>query len=236
LSNRKVDAREARRLRREGLSYAAIGRVFGASETAARVACDPAQAKRRREYTRRRGYITNNHSGLYRHPPSNEDESVRCAICGRVFYALSRHLLTQHGVTASEYRQRFPNSDTVSRQYRQHFRELASLRGFESWDKPSIVSAIRSWAAKYGSPPSAKEWATTGIRKKRPGRKGPRPSKTTVQKHFGSWNAAIVAAGFPPLAPGTFTPRRRRVGGDALGRRRRKRKTTSDPARERRTL
>lgn len=63
-----------------------------------------------------------------------------------------------------------------------------------SWKQETIVSAIREWADEHGRQPAASDWLPTvpeGV-----------PSVDTVQREFGSWNAAIEAAGFTPFAVG----------------------------------
>ena len=77
------------------------------------------------------------------------------------------------------------------------------------WDRKLIVEAIQSWAAKYGAPPAATEWNPAQAKKmrvdgddveKRFG-DGYWPYSNTVINHFGTWGAAIEAAGFPrPIA------------------------------------
>lgn len=53
-----------------------------------------------------------------------------------------------------------------------------------------IVERIQQWARAHGAPPSASDWLRTvpegGV------------AVSTVQREFGTWNAAIKAAGFDP--------------------------------------
>ena len=58
------------------------------------------------------------------------------------------------------------------------------------WTSEAIVAKIREWATGHGEPPVATDWQSAGDW----------PSVNTVQGAFGSWNAAIQAAGFIPLA------------------------------------
>ena len=79
---RKLDWEEARRLRREGLTYAEIGRHFELSEDAVRYACDEeARAKARQSAlaTMRR----KRRAGEYRHHD--------LAVCPRCLRVKSRH-------------------------------------------------------------------------------------------------------------------------------------------------
>jgi hypothetical protein len=61
------------------------------------------------------------------------------------------------------------------------------------WTEEAICYAIRRWAEEYGEPPRQRTWqrAIPGY-----------PSFDTVRKAFGSWNKALVAAGFPPRSRG----------------------------------
>lgn len=83
---RKFDHSEARRLHRDGLNYAEIGRLFGVSEDAVRYSCDP-EARKKRDAaalatTRRR-----RSAGAYRHhelaicPRCNGIMSRRSKLC-----------------------------------------------------------------------------------------------------------------------------------------------------------
>lgn len=71
------------------------------------------------------------------------------------------------------------------------------------WSRQSIVYAIDLWHRRHLRAPALREWATAGH---------DHPSYATVMRHFGSWNAAIRAAGLKPRQPGDVrnrTPRRR---------------------------
>jgi Homing endonuclease associated repeat len=76
------------------------------------------------------------------------------------------------------------------------------------WTRERIIKAIQR-AAKDGEPPKSTDWMS-GLAPGRKRRKtgsatSPRPdhpSHTRVQQVFGSWNAAIRAAGFPPRDAG----------------------------------
>jgi hypothetical protein len=77
--------------------------------------------------------------------------------------------------------------------------------GEPKWTPDAIVLAIQRWARDHdGRPPTARDWDRPRRRHdvNKPGRlNAPRsghPSKWTVVKKFGSWNAAIEAAGFEP--------------------------------------
>jgi hypothetical protein len=56
------------------------------------------------------------------------------------------------------------------------------------WTRETIVAAIQTWTQVHGTPPSARGWRTANGR--------PVPASSTVQAVFGSWSAALEAAGF----------------------------------------
>lgn len=77
-----------------------------------------------------------------------------------------------------------------------------------------ILSAIRRWVEIYGDVPSATDWnpyaaARMGhVERARVYEAGEWPSSATAVWHFGSWNAAITAAGFAPRPVGDGRVRR----------------------------
>lgn len=79
------------------------------------------------------------------------------------------------------------------------------------------IEAIRLWAELYGAPPVAQDWSATAARVN-PERwarwdRFDWPGLRAVQDVFGSWNAAIEAAGFMPNKPGRHR-RGARLGDD----------------------
>jgi hypothetical protein len=72
-----------------------------------------------------------------------------------------------------------------------------------SWDRSSILRALREWVGETGSPPRRMDWC--GERAERAGAaqrkwmgEHPRwPSSSCVTGHFGSWSAALEAADLP---------------------------------------
>lgn len=77
------------------------------------------------------------------------------------------------------------------------------------WPRERIVAAIQDYAERYGYPPGARDWnpamARRGLRDdiaERYYADGCWPNMSTVMARFGSWNAAIAAAGFMPLQTG----------------------------------
>jgi len=72
-----------------------------------------------------------------------------------------------------------------------------------SWDEPAILAALRDWAAETGAPPRSEAWSGNrpehaGPEQRKWMREHPRwPSGSCVRAHFGSWSAALEAAGLP---------------------------------------
>ena len=77
------------------------------------------------------------------------------------------------------------------------------------WTPELIVYAIELWVRRYGRAPVANEWDRAGE---------DHPSRQTVQRVFGRWNAAIEAAGCLPRRPGHHRVRGRAYQRDEHGR------------------
>jgi hypothetical protein len=94
----------------------------------------------------------------------------------------------------------------------QRAREQAARRqqGQRRAARQRVLEDIRAWQRRFGEPPSALDWNRTAARHSHGGWRWRRyestgrswPSAEGVRKLFGSWNAAIAAAGFAPRAPG----------------------------------
>jgi DNA-binding CsgD family transcriptional regulator len=68
------------------------------------------------------------------------------------------------------------------------------------WEQHEIVDAIRAWVAETGAPPSSTDWGAAGGPSAKWVRERPRwPGLAVVRRRFGSWEAAIDAAGHEPL-------------------------------------
>src|SRR5439155_10007861 len=77
-----------------------------------------------------------------------------------------------------------------------------------TWDEIDAISAVAHWTAKHGQPP---DWAQ-GLRLE-----PDHPHASTVFNRFGSWTAAIAAAGLDQLAERGWTiPSRPALAGGAL--------------------
>jgi len=59
----------------------------------------------------------------------------------------------------------------------------------QRWDRDRIVAAIRAFADEHGRPPTSKDWKRVGE---------DHPAWGSVVRHFGSFGAALSAAGFAP--------------------------------------
>jgi hypothetical protein len=62
-----------------------------------------------------------------------------------------------------------------------------------NWDRVAIVGALRAWAAEHGRPPSSADWRGADPT-------GRRPATYRVQREFGTWGAALDAAGVASAA------------------------------------
>jgi hypothetical protein len=131
-------------------------------------------------------------------------------VCGLAYHNVGAHLRL-HGLTGREYRQRFPGVPVSSEAFREMRRDIASdfpgavpIRlGKDGvpetyWTRVRIVAAIRQWAREHNDvPPSSTDWHRFAPRHT-PGQLSRyRPSAKRVEVVFGSWNAAVEAAGFP---------------------------------------
>jgi hypothetical protein len=67
-------------------------------------------------------------------------------------------------------------------------------QGFR-WTEELIVYAIDLWHRSHLRTPTVEEWETAGDN---------HPSRATVQRRFGSWSAAMRAAGFRPRSQGEY--------------------------------
>jgi len=69
-----------------------------------------------------------------------------------------------------------------------------------------ILASIREWVGLHHRPPNAADWNLAMARRtgqqwrvnRTLATRRPWPSVTSVRNHFGSWNAAITAAGYTP--------------------------------------
>lgn len=61
------------------------------------------------------------------------------------------------------------------------------------WTSDTIVYAITLWHRKHSRLPLTREWTQAGEN---------HPSRMTVSRVFGSWNEAMIAAGFHPRPRG----------------------------------
>jgi hypothetical protein len=92
------------------------------------------------------------------------------------------------------------------------------------WTREKIIAAIRAWVLTYEEPPVTRDWGRSGsdpdrvarfhrLRRDRIRKGYPAliPAANTVVERFGSWNAAIEAAGFQPRERGGQADRNKGV-------------------------
>lgn len=138
--------------------------------------------------------------------PLGEDPII-CRLCGRRLRIFGSHLRWAHGIEVGEYRRRFPDAPTVAdseREVRQDLFADQRDRPGEAvyWTEQRIITAIRRWAAQRGGKPPTKAqwWRVESV--PRWAHIPERPSVSTVVSRFGTWSAAIAAAGFEPRTRG----------------------------------
>lgn len=132
----------------------------------------------------------------------------------RVRQILAEHYpgFTAHIIAARKHRRL---RDEAHRSRTRHLAVQRRLRmgGGIIWTREAITERIQSWVEFYGRPPSAMEWNPSDAIAR--GRRdwadryytdGCWPNSWTVQEGFGSWNAAIAAAGYTPRKPGGKDP------------------------------
>jgi hypothetical protein len=89
------------------------------------------------------------------------------------------------------------------------------------WTPAAVILAIQEWAHEYGEPPAMPDWAPwtarhalhdeqRALRCEASITAGRYPSFRSAIRAFGSWNAAIRAAGFEPRASGGVKANRAR--------------------------
>jgi hypothetical protein len=190
---RSDQARSAQRLVARGATYRDVASALGISEPYAwYLVNDPDGERARMMY--RRGST-----------PLAAD-AVACRECGRSYMNLGSHLRV-HGMNKTSYLRKYPGSELIAPGLRDVGREALRERLGEEpryWTRERIITSIRSYVRAHGAVPSATAW------KRKPGRKAAsspgsmrrpsrsRPDVRTVATMFGSWSAALAAAGYEP--------------------------------------
>jgi Homing endonuclease associated repeat len=154
-----------------------------------------------------RGGLCGMHYKRSRPAPGQQeaDLTITCLICGRRLHNLASHLPRVHGIDSHEYLRRNPGAPLVSEHLRLALSDITLDRhGEPHWTRERIVIALKAWTRKNGRQPTADDW-----RRPRGARNrfdplwtpGSRPDQSVVQRVFGSWNAAMLAAGLDPRRP-----------------------------------
>jgi hypothetical protein len=112
---------------------------------------------------------------------------------------LSPQTLAAHGVR--------PDDATIRARLVEHARGLNKV-----WDRESILAAINAWTVEHGTPPTAMDWNPSMARARgrndraRRHAEGDWPFYSTVVAYFGSWTAALQAAGWTGRPVGYSRP------------------------------
>ena len=61
------------------------------------------------------------------------------------------------------------------------------------WTKERVIEAVKAWHAEHGKAPTSDEWTRAAPE---------HPSRRTVDRRFGTWNAGMLASGMPALPVG----------------------------------
>lgn len=164
-----------------------------------------AYKKSRHKYTRRN--------------PASKSETIRCRLCGERLKVMGTHLPRRHGITAAEYRERFPGAPTISPETRAMYSDLAVDRWATEaptgvgpraerelgvgWAPETCLVALGQFAHLHKRPPRYNE-----LRRAHPDARY--PTAQTLVKLFGSFNEALEAAGLPTRGVGSANVGKRR--------------------------
>lgn len=148
---------------------------------------------------------------------SRSPDRVVCLVCCNEFKALSHTHLRLHGLTAADYKARYPGAPLVSETTREtwaaHGRDrLLDRRGhstrdglvLETWTEAQIIAALKNYVRRHGIVPSIPDWSrrTSTWAGDDLAVMAWRPSYSTIRRVFGSWTAGLAAAGLQPRSPG----------------------------------
>jgi predicted RNA-binding Zn-ribbon protein involved in translation (DUF1610 family) len=120
-----------------------------------------------------------------------------CPLCGLLLLHGGHHFVRVHGLTAAEVR-KLTGQRTVHPETARHIgAEIGERTGQRRWTDGEILAAIRHHYAVTGNAPSSKAW-----------RKAAKyhPSNSLILRRFGTWNAALDAAGVPRRRRKTYRP------------------------------
>ena len=165
---------------------------------------------------------------------TSDGSKAQCHICGELYYNLGAHIFNTHQMKAAEYREKFQLgkrtplcSDLASREYKERAlalwnrktpeeqeqqkrimqeaaaqaRRIGHRRSLEEKNKhgmcpDQLLEKIRVLADKLGRSPTAQEFRIEYKHR----------FLCTIERTFGSWNAAKAQLGLSPCKPGSREP------------------------------
>lgn len=125
------------------------------------------------------------------------EDTVACRICGKRMQILGSHLRQRHRMTSNEYLRKFPGAEMIAETFRAQKsprdsdqRMLCTM--FPHWEPittPEYILDRIAEAHRLGIPLNARavQFAEASI-------------LPPAIRHFGSWDAALLAAGLEPEA------------------------------------
>ncbi|MBI3273063.1 MAG: hypothetical protein HYZ53_29000 [Planctomycetes bacterium] len=122
------------------------------------------------------------------------NDRIQCKICGRFFASLTFHLIRTHHVAPDAYKKEFNERRIVSEAlcYKRSQNALEMGWGKNSWTDARVLETIRRMAG------AGKSLSATDL-------KG-RSLLIAGTNHFGSWDAALSAAGVDPASVRRIEP------------------------------
>ena len=130
------------------------------------------------------------------------EDQVECAVCGMSFVILVRHLKICHGMTCEEYLQEFGRDhETTSESYRAGLTGLRPIAGIAHWERVWSPQYVIDWILRLHHeeciPVNYEHIHQVGM-----------ALEAQALKRFGSWDAALKAAGLDPAVLRVNPPER----------------------------
>jgi len=136
------------------------------------------------------------------------DMAVDCRECGGRYAALLTHVRMSHRMSRQQYQDRWPDAPLRADNLTLIRRELVRDQAGEPyWTKQRVIRAIQRFYEHHGRVPSRNDFCAPRSRAAKglfaQGYKRHEfPSDSTAVALFGSWTAAVSAAGFSPRLRG----------------------------------